>query len=99
MGLFDKLAAFSKLLEAGQAVANRKAWSDKANFVGLFSALLFALQAVAPLAGIHFDLGSTDATQIAQGVFNLVSIVGVIASQLMHTAANDEAGVRPKGKP
>jgi uncharacterized membrane protein len=96
MNFLTKIDALYRLLQAGKAVADRKALSDKANFVGLVAAFLIAAQSVAALYGIHIDLGATDVREIAQGIFNLITVVGIVASQLMHTASNDEAGVSSK---
>jgi len=91
MGMLAKIEAAYACLQAGKQLANPGVWANRAALKGALAALLTAGVALARATGYDIDVGGVDMQSVALGLATLFGIV----SNLLHVAANADAGLRP----
>ena len=86
MNILSVLAEIARAQKAGVSMTDPRKWANRATLTVLITALITVL---APLtAGELFDISESSASDIG----TVATVVGLLISDMLHTAANKSAG-------
>jgi len=86
MNILSVLAEIARAQKEGAAMNDPRKWANRATLTVLITALITVL---APLtAGSLLDISESSASDIG----TVASVVGLLISNILHTAANRDAG-------